>query len=254
MNAKLIISIASLLMVILTPVVFLIFEKKKNKVKIKFWDVIVGIVVEFLFKYVLVNILINTLTFIPLFEGILTNILGYLIVYFLLTSLSIICGLYLVYKFYFGGNMNASSVVGITIGMCIATILNTTLMVAISNIVYLFQESNGTFLTNLLAQVSESQALEIVAQYESFGLNYYLYVGIITVAMLASSYLTSSLFCKSTKDKGIKNYLIVFAAIIIYSVMYYFNDPTVMTFANPLLLVFAGMQFIFAEINNRTLA
>ena len=254
MNAKLIISIASLLMVILAPVIFLIFEKKKNKVKVRFWDVIVGIVVEFLFKYVLVNILINALTFIPLFEGILTNILGYLIIYFLLTALSLICGLYLVYRFYFGGNMNASSVVGITIGMCIATILNTTLMAAISNIIYLFQASNGTFLTNLLAQVSESQALEIAARYESFGLNYYLYVGIITVAMLASSYLTSSLFCKSTKDKGIKNYLIVFAAIVIYSAMYYFNDPTVMSFANPLLLVFAGMQFIFAEINNRTLA
>ena len=131
MNAKLIISIASLLMVILAPVIFLIFEKKKNKLKLRFWDVIVGIVVEFLFKYVLVNILINALTFIPLFEGILTNILGYLIIYFLLTALSLICGLYLVYRFYFGGNMNASSVVGITIGMCIATILNTTLMARI---------------------------------------------------------------------------------------------------------------------------
>lgn len=254
MNAKLIISITSLLVVIFAPIAFFIFEKKKNKVKVRFWDVIVGIVVEFLFKYVLVNILINAITYIPLFERVVTNILGYLIIYFLLTALSLICGLYLVYRFYFGGNMNSSSVVGITIGMCVATILNTTLMAAISNIVYLFQASNGTFLTNLLAQVSESQALEVVARYESFGLNYYLYVGIITVAMLASSYLTSSLFCKSTKDECIKNYFIVFAAIIIYSVIYYFNDPTVMTFANPLLLVFAGMQFIFAEINNRTLA
>ena len=158
-------------MVILSPVVFFFFEKKKNKVKVRFWDIIVGIVVEFIFKYVLVNILINLLTFIPLFEGILTNILGYLIVYFLLTALSLTCGLYLVYKFYFGGNMNFASVVGITIGMCVATILNSTLMAALSNIIYLLQSSNGTFLTNLLAQVSESQALEIVAKYESFDLN-----------------------------------------------------------------------------------
>lgn len=253
MNIKMILSVTSLLLVMLSPILFFVYQKKKNNRKIHFWDVIAGIIVEFLFKNVSVNIITVLLTYIPFLEGVLTNIYSYLAIQFTLTALMTIVGLAIVNRLYFGNSMNADSVIGITLGMSVATILNSTLMAALSNIIYIMQTNQGVFYSNLVSQVSENQALEVIARYESFPLGYFIYVGIITIAMLASSYLSTTLFCQSTKSDS-KNRLLILALVIVaYTAVYYFNNPTVMSFANPILLIFAGMQFVFAEMNNSKL-
>ena len=241
MTIKLIYSIISLILVIVSPIFFFVYEKKLNKVSFKFWDVLIGIVVEFICKHVLVNFVIS------LFSTLITNTTVYVIVYVLLTALSMVVGLLLINKLYYHDKLNKDNALGITLGMGVADILNTTLMAALSNLLYISQMNNGTLYENLIKSVSSDTANNVINMYTNLPNGYFIYVGIITLAMLISNYLVMVLFV-TTNRKSFK-IVLPFMMEVIFTTVYYFTDPTKIVYANIILIVFALIQYIFGRLN-----
>ncbi len=241
MTIKLIYSIISLLLVIASPIAFFLYEKKINKLAFNFWDIIIGIVVEFLCKHVLVNFLIS------MFATYLNNTTIYIIAYVLLTALSMVLGLIILDKFYYHHKLEKNNVMGMALGMSIADVLNTTLMAAISNLLYIKQMNNGTLFNNLIKTVSEETANNVINMYTLLPNDYFLYVGIITIAMLASNLLVMVLLY--TTSGKVSKFVLPFVMEVIFTTVYYFTDPTKVVYANILLIVFAFIQFIFAKLN-----
>ncbi len=241
MMIKLIYSIISLILVIISPIFYFVYEKKINKVTFSFWDIIVGIVVEFICKHVLVNFVIS------LFSSLIVNTTIYVIVYVLLTAISVIIGLLLLNKLYYHDKLVKDNALGIVLGMCIADILNTTLMAAISNLLYISQINNGTLYENLLKSVSSDVANNVINMYTNLPNGYFIYVGIISVAMLASNYLVMILF--SLDNRKVNKVIFPFVMEVLFTTVYYFTDPTKIVYANIILVVFALIQFVFGRLN-----
>lgn len=241
MTIKLIYSIISLILVIVSPIFFFVYEKKINKVSFKFWDILIGIVIEFICKHVLVNFTIS------LFSNLITNTTTYVIVYVLLTALSMVVGLLLIDKLYYHDDLNKDNALAMTLGMSIADILNTTLMAAISNLLYISQMNSGTLYENLIKSVSSDTANSVIETYTNLPNDYFIYVGIITLAMLASNYLVMVLFV-STNRKTLK-IVLPFMIELLFTTVYYFTDPTKIVYANIILIVFTLIQFVFGRLN-----
>ena len=248
MTIKLIYSIISLILVIMCPIAFFMYEKKVNGISFKFWDVIIGIVAEFLCKHVLVSLVISILSQITFIYDILTNTVVYITLYVLLTALAVMLGLLLVNKFYYHDKLNKNNVCGLTVGMTIADIINTTLMAAISNLLYIQQISNGTLYDNLVKSVTADVANNVIDTYTAMPNGYFIYVGIITVAMLTSNFLVCTLF-NSLKSNKIMRFIYPFIMIAIFTTVYYFTDPTKVSYANVVLIIFSIVQMVFAQIN-----
>lgn len=252
MTVKLIYSIISIVLIVGAPICFYLYNRHKNNIKFKFWDVVVGIILEFLCKHVLVNVLINALASVQALNSLITTTYVYVAIDIVLTVILLIVGLFLVKKFYYHGNINLTAMVSLALGMSIADILNSTLMAALSNIVYIKQTMDGTFLTNLLTTLTNEQAQVVISSYEALPNQYYLYIGVITVAMLISNYLTTAMFCHTNMETHKAAQITLIALIVaLYSTIYYFTSPTTISYANPLLLIFAGMQLVFAHINSQ---
>lgn len=68
--------------------------------------------------------------------------------------------------------------------------------------------------------------------------------------MLISDYLTLAIFChENMKSHKSAQIILLTLIMLIYTTIYYFTSPTTSSIANPLLLIFAGMQLVFAQIN-----
>ncbi len=246
MVIKFIYSIISLVLIVLCPIAFYLFGKHKNA-HIFAWDIVVGIVIDFLCKHVIVNNLIGLMSKNDTMLSFLSSTYCYLIVYVALTSIILFLGLTIINKYYYHNNYSYDNVFGLTIGMSIADILNTTLMASISNLLFIRQIQNGTLYSNLINSVSSQEAAKIVDMYSNFPSSYFLYIGIITLALLASNYLISVLMLNIKKEK-IQSSLMIIFTISLFTIVYYFTDPIKFVYANPVLLLFMGIQFIFAEL------
>lgn len=249
MTIKFIYSVISLVLILFSPILFCVYAKHKT-VDISVWDIVVGVVVGFLCKHVIVNYLISFLSKNKMYLSLISTTKGYLLIYVLLTSLCLFFGLLILNKFYYQDKYDLNNSYGLCIGMGIADILNTTLMAAVSNLVYIIQIQKGTLYSNLLNTVTANQANDIVSMYNNFPSSYFIYVGIITLALIASNYLISVLMLNMKTD-GIKASITIIFTISLFTLVYYFTDPTKMTYANIILLVFMGMQILFAELNIR---
>lgn len=251
MTVKLIFSIISLLVIIGAPIGFYLIQKKKYKIKFNFWNVVAGILIEFIFKYVLLNVVMNCLSNInETIYNFLATTIGYVVIDVILTVILLIGGLFIVKKIYYHNNMSLTAMVSMTLGMTIADILNSTLMIALSNLLYILKSNDGTLLEALAQQVSNEQALTVIESYNAMPADFFLYAGVITFAMLASNYLTMALFCHSNMETHKVGQLILLTLIIgIYTTVYYFDSPATFAFANPVLLIFAGLQLVFAHVN-----
>ena len=250
MTTKLIFSIISLGLVIGTPIIFYGYLRKARGIRPGFWNILVGIILEFICKDVLLGLIIAALSYIPAAANLLTNSLTYGIINIALTVILLTCGLLIVRKFYYHGNIQVNQACGIAIGATVADTLLSFLMAALSNLIYIYQISNGTLYENLLLSVSPEQASLVIESYNSLPLSYFLYVGIIAVASLCSNYLIAMIFARKKSNEAVHIITLVCIIAIVITV-YYYTNPLTLSFANPSLVIFAGLFFGFADINCR---
>lgn len=247
MLIKFIYSIISLVLNVLSPIVFYFYSKQKN-IRIYVWDILIGIVVNFLCKHIIVNNLIGLMSKNDTLLLVLSLKYGYLIAYIFITTIMLFLGLIIVNKFYYHNKYSYNNVFGLTIGMTLADILYTTLMAALSNLIFINQIQKGVLYANLVNFVSPLEATNIIEMYTNFPSGYFLYVGIVAITMLASNYLVSALLLNLKEEKIMSSFLLMFT-ISLFTIIYYYSDPTKFTYTNLVLLLFLVLQFIFAELN-----
>ncbi|MBQ6216938.1 MAG: hypothetical protein IJK53_06085 [Erysipelotrichaceae bacterium] len=235
----------SLILCIASPIVYVIVMKKRYELKVRLWDILVGIVATFLGKYVLFSYLCSAI--VSVFPSLFSSNLSYSILSIVMTCLMICLSVLLVDLFYYKKKMKFEYGAGFALGATIADLLNSLLMAALSNVIYLLQMNEGTLYENLLQTLSEAQADAVISMYSAYPASYFLYVGIMAVTMLAGNHMMMMLVSAYNIDRK-KFYLVFFViTVIITAVVYYYLSPLSLSFANLSLVFIAFLEFTLAR-------
>lgn len=250
MTMKLALSILSLVLVIITPIVFYIYLRKVRKLRPGFWNVVIGIVSEFLCKDVLLKIAVALLASIEALSGLLSDHFTAGMITVVLSVLLLTGGLVGIKKIIYHDDLSAANASGLALGALLADILMNFLMAACSNLIYIVQMNNGTLYDNLLKSVSSSQAYFVIESYNNLPQSYFLYIGIITLASCCSNYLICMVLARKKENKALWLFTLM-ALITVVTGIFYTTNPLTASYANPSLMLFAGLFFGFADINCR---
>lgn len=250
MSVKLLFSIISLLMVIASPICFVVYLKKVKKLTFNFWNILAGIVTEFLSKEALLRLAIYGIAASKSINRILTSQMSYGFVVIILTTIILVAMISIVVKIYFKGKIDIETASSLAIGFIIADTMMNYLMQSISNIIYTYQMNNGTLYNNLLEMVSAEQAKQVIDLYNSYSNGYFLYFGIIAFASVCSNYLIVMLIADNNSDHSLKT-RILFATILMVTAVFYYTNPLTFKFANIILLAFGMCLFGFAHFNSK---
>lgn len=248
MTYELVLSYISLVSMIGLPIAFAVYMRKKRKTKFSVVNVLTGIVAGFLSKDVVLNLTGNLiLNFIPAIND---SDIAYSVFLTLLSNIILLVGLFIVKRYIFGDSMTYAQVIGVVLGYLIADVLNNYVLVGLSNLTFITQMSDGTLYENLLETLTADQALAVIEQYEALPSSYYLYPGIMAFVSLCTNYLLVILMAKPMNKAIVKGAALFAMAVFIYLIQS-FTTPLMVDYANPLLVVFGGLLFMFAEMNAR---
>lgn len=243
---KTIYAILSLILCVASPIVYVIVMRKKYGMHFHFWDILIGIVTTFLGKYVLFSYLCSIA--VSLFPSVFQSNLSYSLLSIFTTCLMVVLPILLVNRFYYKNDLGFGIGASFALGATIADLLNSLLMAALSNVIYLMQMGNGTLKENLLQTLNETQAAAVLNTYSSYPSSYYLYIGIIAVTMLAGNHLMMVLIAAYNKNANKKFGLVAFVlVVIINAVVYYYLSPLSLSIANLSLIFIAFLQFVLAR-------
>ena len=247
MTLKLMLAILSSVLMIAAPVVFILYMRKKRGARIHFFHILTGIVVGFLCKDVLVNVLGNLLM--SLFPSLGSNSIVYTIFLTFLSAAVFLLGLSVVRHSVWKEQVDLSRICGLVIGFVIADILGSYLIINISNITYLLQSADGTLYEKLTESLSAADAQSVIASYEQLTQGYYLYPGIMVIVSLAASYLLTVLMMREYERPRHRLSIVLVMTALVYLVTSQ-SSPLIFEHANPILLLFAGILFLSAQANS----
>lgn len=246
MSLKLVYSILSLILVISMPIIYYVYLRKILKIKPGFWNVLVGMILTFLCKDVLLNVVMVGIAYIPTIANAFSDTLLLGFVNIFLTIILLTLGYLIVRKIYYHGEIKVEQACGIALGATLAETLLSFLSAAMSNVIYIYQTFNGSLYDNLLLSVSAEQATKVIETYNNLPSSYFIYIGIIAVATLCSNYLISMIIAR------MQNRILIFIGILsLVTIIFYYTNPLVFNFANLSLAVFSVILFSFADLNCR---
>ena len=243
MAVNCIFTLLSVFMILFGPFLIIGYCKKFFNCYIRFFDVICGIVCIFLSKYVIYNLILNLIYRINHIQTVLSSENGVLIVSMLSMTLILTITFLLMNKLYYQNKIEIGGALGIALGATITEVLANIAGFVLSNVIYLFQISNGTFINNLMqASLTMQQARYVVDLYASFPQGYYLYFGIVTIAFMCSYLLTGILISK--KDMFKKNcFLILLLSFVgIFTIIYRITNPITFKYADLIICIFVLLQ------------
>ncbi|MBQ9327093.1 MAG: hypothetical protein IJ225_00975 [Solobacterium sp.] len=245
MSLEMFSAVFSVIAVIGSPIAFAVFQKKGNHSKFGFWNVIAGIVSTFLFKYVLFGFLSSWA--VRLLGLDVSSAVTACLVSVICTAAMIMLALAVAEFIYCGRHMDKDQAVGFALGATITDIMNSFLMAALSNLVYLEQTSAGTFYTNLLETLTEEQALAVMDTYAAYTPAVFIYPGVITLAFLAGNYLSAVLFAGRTERHSFSYVFLAVLCTATYSAIFYWMAPDTIANADLFLVITALLLFMTAQ-------
>ena len=250
MIIKLTFSIISLSIITLFPILFFMAYKKRNNAKFDFWSFLIGVVVCFLCKDVLLKIIVNGLLIIPYISTIITSTIYSIFVTSIIAALLFVGALILVKKVYYKNSINSNNIISLFLGMVFAEALLSYIMPTISNIIFVVQMNNGTLYPNLIKILSDEQALTVIKLYEGFKMDYFIYYGIAFSFVVLAYYMIVSFMAKVTDNRALV--LSMFIMVIVENVIIYATNPLINGYSILfLLLVIIALLIIINKMSLR---
>ncbi len=240
MYTKLIYAIFSLISGVIVPIILLIAIKKKSRMSVVFKMTIIGIVIDFLARDVLLK-LAATLLGASGLSGFWMNTAFRSAFTIGLTSLMVFGLLMLVRKKILSTTPDSAELYSLALGMIISESILNFIMPSISNLIYLIQSSRGEFVHMLTGTLGTASALEVEAMYASLPSSYYLFIGLMALFTILSS-MISVLLLGKTQSAGGK--LALLGWLILSAIISYFVDPIQSSLANPVVIVLILSGFL----------
>lgn len=176
---------------VLAPILFILYVFRFRKLAFHLPDVLMGIIVSWFAQTVLFSLIVRLVPQIPGLSFLSGDQLAQQLLYGVAGAVCLLGGWLVVWATTYQRRFSEGQVSRLTVGASVIKILSDIMSAAISNVTVALRISDGT-LEGLLAQSVNNPAVdaaELAATYESYTPAQYLYLGILAILVIQTTYL-----------------------------------------------------------------
>lgn len=187
-------SIIAAALAALAPILFIVYVFRFRRLAFHLPDVLMGIIVSWFSQTVLFSLLVRLLPQVPGLSLLASDQVAQQALYVVAGAVTFLGGWLVVWALAYHRRFSEGQVSRLTVGASCIKILSDIASAAVSNITVALRVQDGTLAELIMQSVNNPQvnAAELVAVYESYGPAQYLYLGVLAILLVQTTYLVLS--------------------------------------------------------------
>ena len=237
-------AVFSMVVAVAVPVLFILYVFRFRHLKVHAPDILMGIIVCYFAQTVVFTLLMNAFAAVPGLQTLLVNPVGQQVLYCAVGAACFLGGWYVVWALVYHRQFSEGQVSRLTVGACCIKIAADILSAAWSNLSVALRIANGS-LEDLLAGMVNNPSVDVnalVEMYRSYSIPQYLYVGILAILLVQTTYL---LLLQIAERQPVWMQVVF---VVVFSLLYNFTlEVPVPVYVVLGAMVFMGVQLYFIQ-------